>query len=134
MLLLTGMPSLTEEQGSCSFHGRVCFCCCLVKCLQWKIRIPADSVGLVTSCPPELSVGTISDKNSVDTGRKSNHQSCSTGSMNPSQQQSTNQTRLLMLHSVLNLVCASKFLKIQDLPCRGAHLWYYQCPLDGWRK
>lgn len=45
--------------------------------------------------------------------------------MNPSQKQSINQNRLLIVRSVLDLVCASKFLKIQDLPSRGEHLFHW---------
>lgn len=62
MLFLIGMPSLAEEQGvCCSFHSRACSCYCLEKCLQFKV----DS--LLHAWPPELSVGTISANNSVDT-------------------------------------------------------------------
>lgn len=122
MLFLIGMPSLAEKQGvCCSFHSRACSCYCLEKCLQFKVDslLHAWPPAAHQSCQWGLSQLTILQ---ILTGRKSDHPSCSTGSMNHSQQQSIDQNRLLILHNVLNLVCASKFLSMQDLPSRGAHL------------
>lgn len=67
-LLFIWMPSLAEEQGiCCSLLNRGCSCYCLKKCLRYKTRTPAEWVCLVTSCPWELSVRTISANNSADT-------------------------------------------------------------------